>query len=250
MAAQKKFTKKYREQLLQDAKNGVGLDRYAGSSFPVGGQWGYSRSVSAPTGLLEKMDPADDYVSAVALFEAYKTIPTIEAADPVFWETLAHDELFPYVQKRWPVEGVSDLKTFVLNHWFVTKGMIRHALAGLWWAVKCSYDETAADPYELTRIMFKNYSFRSAFWGASTLIRCKSATLGILSFLKESPELLGNMEIAGRFITNYFNKLGATKQLAYLDRSFFVNELTRIKPEILKLRSREDISGAVASIME
>ena len=58
------------------------------------------------------------------------------------------------------------------------------------------------------------------------------------------------MEIVGRFITNYFNKLGATKQLAYLDRSFFASELTRIKPEILKLKSREDISDAVASIME
>lgn len=58
------------------------------------------------------------------------------------------------------------------------------------------------------------------------------------------------MEIARRFATNYFNKLGATKQLASLDRSFFKNELNRLKPEILKLKNREDISGVVASIME
>ena len=251
MAAQKKFTKKYRDELLQNVKNGIGLDRYSGASFPIEVRLGEAQGVEAPPAdLLDRMDPKDDYAAAVALFEAFKSIPIIQAADPVFWETLAHESLFPYVQKRWPVEGVSDLKNHVLNHWFVTRGLIRQALSGLWWAVKCSYDETAADPYELTRIMFKNYSFRTAFWGMSTLLRCKSATLGVLSFLRDNPDLQSNMEIVGRFTTNYFNKLGATKQLAALDRTFFQDELTRLKPVILGLKTREEISGTVAAVME
>lgn len=248
MAAQKKFTKKYRDELLQDAKNGINLERYLGASFPISGKWGESRYASAPTDLLGRMDPDDDCKSAIALFEAFKDIPAIEAADPVFWETLAHDALFSYVQKRWPLEG-NDLKNHILNHWFVTRGLIRHSLAGLWWAVKCSYDELSTDPYEFTRILFKNYSFRTTFYGMSTFFRCKAATLGILSFFKENPEFQNSMELTGRFITNYFNKLGATKQLAYLGRYYFKNELNRIKPEIASIKNREDISGKVSSIV-
>lgn len=250
MSAQRIITKRYRDELLQDVRNGIELERYTLDTFPIdNGKVGFSRNVEAPVGLLEKMDPKDDFKSAVALFEAYMKIPLIVAGNPVFWETLAHDNLFPYVKKRWPVEGV-DLKNHILNHWFVTKGMIRHSLAGLWWAVQCSYDENVADPYELTRFLFANYSFRTTFYGASTLIRSKEATLGILAFLKDNPDLQGTMELTGRFITNYFNRLGATKQLAYLDRGFFKAELTRLKPEILKLRNRDDIMSSVASMVD
>ncbi len=251
MALQKIFTRKYRDELFQNVKDSIGLERYKEKTFQIdANKVGVTRNVIAPDGLLEKMDTKDDFTSAVALFEAYKDIPTIVAGNIVFWEYLAHTDLFSYVQKRWPADDNVDMKNHVMNHWFVTKGMIRHSLAGLWWAVKCSYDESAPDPYELTRVLFKNYSFRTTFYGASTLIRCKSATLGILSFLKENPELQNSMELTGRFITNYFNRLGATKQLAYLDQDFFKNELTRLKPEIAKLKNREDILSSVTSVME
>ena len=249
MAPQRKITKKYRDELFVEVKNGEGLERYVETIFPVNEKKIGECRFSAPQGLLEKMNPTDDFESAVALFEAYKDISPLEAGDSVFWESLAHIDLFPYVQKRWTPDS-KDLKNYVLNHWFVTRGMIRHSLVGLWWAVKCSYDEEGYNPYELTEILFKNYSFRTTFYGASTLIRSKEATIGILSFLKDNADLQGNMEIIGRFITNYFNKLGATKQLAYLGRGYFYNELTRIKPEIVKLKNRGDIANSVNSMIE
>ena len=250
MSAQRIITKKYRDELLQDVKNEVGLDRYTLDTFPIdNARVGYSRNVEAQKDLLERMDPTDDLSSGITIYEAYKKIPLIVAGNPVFWESLAHDELFPYVRKRWPVENVN-LKNHVLNHWFVSRGMMRHSLAGLWWAVWCSYDDKTTDPYELTRFLFANYSFRTTFYGLSTLIRSKEATLGILAFLRDNPDLQGSMELTGRFITNYFNRLGATKQLGYLDRRFFYDELTRLKPEILKLKSREDLASAVALMVD
>ena len=245
MAAQKILFKKYRDSLLQEVKDEIELERYAGDTFDLpAGSFACSRNVIAPLGLAEKMDPADDFKSAVALYEAFKDIPTIVAGNPVFWETLAHDELFGYVKKRWPGKEDNTRKN-ILNHWFVTKGMMRHSLAGLWWAVKCSYDKDAADPYALTRIIFKNYSFRTTFYGQSTFIRSKEATLGILSFLNNNPDAFTSMELAGRFITVYFNRLGATKQLACLDREFFSAELERIKADIINLKNREDIMNSI-----
>ena len=250
MAAQKIMTKKYRDELFQETKDGVGLERYTRKVFPLDeNRLGETMQVSAPLDLLNKMNPKDDFQSAVALFEAYKSIPLIVAGNPIFWETLAHNELFSYVQNRWPVEN-ADPQNHVMNHWFVTKGLIRHSLSGLWWAIKCSYDDTADNPYELSEILFKNYSFRTTFYGASTLVRSKSATLGILSFFKDNPDLLISMENTGRFITSYFNKLGATKQLAFLSKEYYKNELTRIKPEILKIKNREDLAASIASIIE
>ena len=251
MTAQRLMTKKYRDAILQDVKDSINLECYKQDTFPINySNTGYSRDVEAPKGLLEIMDAKDDLKSGIAIFEAYKKIPLIVAGNPVFWETLAHDELFPYVKKRWPLDGAADLKTHILNHWFVTRGMIRHALGGLWWAVNCSYDKNATDPFELTRYLFANYSFRTAFYGASTFIRSKEATLGILTFLRDNPDLQGSMEITGRFIANYFNKLGATKQLVYLGRNFFINELNRLKPEIQNLKNREEISRSIMSMGE
>ena len=43
------------------------------------------------------------------------------------------------------------------------------------------------------------------------------------------------------FITKYFNNLGRTKQLAYLDRDFFYNELVAHLDDIKKINTREDI---------
>ena len=72
MSAQRIITKKYRDELLQDVKNEVGLDRYTQETFPIDNtRVGYSRNVEAPKGLLEMMDPGDDLISGIAIYGNY-----------------------------------------------------------------------------------------------------------------------------------------------------------------------------------
>ena len=64
----------------------------------------------------------------------------------------------------------------------------------------------------------------------------------VLAFLKDNPEITDNaFEYRGQFITKYFNRLGAVKQLAYLKRDFFYTTCERLKDKILSVVKREQL---------
>ena len=80
MALQKTFKEKYANQLQYEAKQGIGIDRYTKSEFE------YDKSqilmiptIEQPEGLLDKMNPSDDLVSAKKLYEAYENITPLQA---------------------------------------------------------------------------------------------------------------------------------------------------------------------------
>ena len=49
-------------------------------------------------------------------------------------------------------------------------------------------------------------------------------------------------------LSQYFNRLGAVKQLAYLDRNFFKEELMKKKPVLLTVTSKAQVLGKQGTI--
>ena len=207
-------------------------------------------NVYKPEGLLDKlMQTSSDFEAAKVLYESYKNITPLLASTEQFWAYLCHVDLFLYVQKRWG----TDLENpeYIEDHWFFGKhGYIRNCLASLWWSIHCSYDDSKEDPYELSEILFRNYSFRVAW--LKIMLRTKEGLLGILEFLKENPDILETaFENRSRFIAKYVNLIGGVKQLSYLNREFLKSELQKIKPVILKIMTRDDVQNkTVAEILE
>ena len=72
---------------------------------------------------------------------------------------------------------------------------------------------------------FRNDNIRTHYFGPSTIFRHREAVIGILEFLVENPDI-SNVHFSSRciYIIQYFNRLGAVKQLAYMDRYFFKEE--------------------------
>lgn len=238
------FKSSYVARLKDELRSGASLEKYGMPEFEFDrAQVKSLANVYHPDSLLEKMQSADsDFGAAKALYEAYKGISPLLASSEPFWVYLAHTELFPYCQQRWP--GVLDgtaAENYVLDHWFFSgNGMMRNALANLWWSAYFSYDDTREDPYELTEVLFKNSSFRIVWF--NVFLRLKQGLLGVLGFLKDNPELLGpGFEIKGRYIAQYINRLGGVRQLAYLPREFFYDEMTRIKDDIALIESEADL---------
>ena len=121
--------------------------------------------------------------------------------------------------------------------------MARNAVASLWWGVYFSIDEDREDPYELTQILFRNSSFRAIWF--TVFLRIKNGLMGVLEFLKENQELFDTpFENKGRFIANYFNRLGATRELSILPRSFFKEECYKIKDIISSINNESDLRKA------
>ena len=248
---QRTFKESYVKTLRDMVTMGVTTRQYAEEEFQFD-QAMVRRvaNVYQPNGLLEKLNPEAtteaDFQSAIALYEAYKNLPPIVASSEAFWVYLTHVDLFPYVQKRYPKVGTPEGGAkYILAHWFRSpNGIMRTALANLWWSVYCTVDESRGEDkkYDLTKILFTNYTLRVNRLGISTLFRHREAIIGLLSFFEKHPDLIDDhMSARGAYLIVYFNRLGAIKELSYLDRKFFISECEKQMDKLMKIESYESL---------
>lgn len=248
MQLQRTFKESYMKSLRDAVKAEIAIPLYKADYFEVDTtQVKRLANVYAPEGLADKLKEVwnDDFKAAVAIFEAYKNISLLLASNEAFWAYLTHVDLFSYAQKRWPkVKDSYCSSEYIIDHWFLgSNGLLRNAIASMWWSVYNTVDEERDNKYELTEILFKNYTLRVITFGSYSLIRHREAMIGILSFLKDNPEILNNaLEYRGQFITKYFNRVGAVKQLAFLKRDYFYSKCVVLKDKILSITSRNQLS--------
>jgi len=243
---QKEFIPSYVEELRDALQYPEGRAAYLSDVFPIQENCtSVLAGIVHPEGLEEKMlATKSEFEAAVVLYEAYKNISPLLASRDSFWAYLTHIELFQYSKRRWSI--TEDVKEdYIKDHYFVnTQSRItRNAVAALWWWVHFSVDPERDNPYELTEVLFRNYSFR-AIWFV-VFLRIRNGLLGVLEFLLENPDLyVPNFEMKGRFIANYFNRLGATRELAALPRDFFKQECYKFIDVIRSINTEDDLKKA------
>ena len=243
MELQKIFKPSYMDYL----KRHIHPVDYQGESFQYDTQQTKKLAgVYRAEGLLDRLDPTNDFKSAIELYKAYSNVSMLLASMPDLWVYLAHVDLFPYVQKRHSeVMSENVDSNYILQHWFKNDvSIFRMALPGLWWSVKLSVDEDRENPYELTEVFFKNQELRTNSFGPLMLIRHKPAMQGVLEFLKEHPELLEDgMNMRAIYIRKLFNSIGGYKSLVYMDKDFFKEELEKRLDVISRKFTREEIQN-------
>ena len=255
MALQKVFSKSYADYL----RNHINVENYLQESFDYDQtQVHQLYGITHPEGLLEKLDPSPekDIETAIAIYEAYPNLTPDFAQQDDLWIYLTHVDLFGYVKKRWDLNSIditdeAKAKNFILNHWHHNlTNFLRTTFAGLWWNVKMTVDNDREDPYELTRVMYNcGQDWRIMRFGELSLVRSKESMTGVLEFLKENPEITAeHFDARGQFISRYFNILGGTQQLSFLNREQYKEKLYRIKDRILEINSVEDIHHKQISI--
>lgn len=231
---QKTFKESYVKQIKQELLTGQSLEKYNSDTFEYDET--KLRNVAGvyyTPGLLEQLMGAnDDYDTAIALYKAFPMLPAVVAASESFWAYLTHVDLFPYVKKRWSsaIGKPNDISIY----WFFGKGYLRNALAGLWWSVDCSKTDDPQNPFELTKILFLNATFRTRV--LRIMLRTRNGLHGILEFLRDNSDVTDKaFEWRGRHIARHFNAMGAVKQLSYLDEVFFYRECVAIKPQLMEI---------------
>ena len=238
------FKEKYVLQLKVNIETGVSLENYSSNVFIYDKKQVLMMPNIAKTSiLLNKINPDNDFETAVQIFEAFKNLEPIQASDERLWTYLSHVDLYPYMIKRWDAvhKGTAkDAISYILEHWFLSStsqaGLLRHALSGLWWAVYLSVDEGRGDKYELTEILFRQLDFPTRTLGAYKLGRHKEAVIGILEFIHENEGLFKqNLQSKTRFITKHLNLIGGVKPISYYNRAFFKSELQKIADNIESL---------------
>lgn len=237
MASQQYINQVFLDNLKQEILDGVGLNRYYEDHFPIPEDAvRIIPQIKEPVGLASRMDHENDLLAAIELYREYKCLSPIQATDVYFWESLAHTNLYGYVKRRWPIERDTLTSDYIIQHWFVASSatVSRHTLASLWWPVYLTIDEDLRNPYELTEVLFRNQTFRTRTYGTSLIFPIKEANMGILRYILDHPDLAKNFEKVGLEIYKHFNRLGAVKQLACLDRKFFYEEMKKSHDTLLR----------------
>ena len=243
MELQKVFKRSYMDELRKN----IHVSDYQGEVFPYEpSKVNTLANVYKPEGLLERLDPEDDFASAIEIYKAYDMVTPLLASLPDLWVYLAHVDLFPYVQKRHSDVLKDDTtEEYIVDHWFKNKvSVFRMALPSAWWSVYLSVDNNRENPYELTEILFRNQELRTNSFGPLTLIRHKEAMMGVLEFLNEHQELLvDGMNMRAQYIRKLFNFIGGTKRLEFMPKDYFKAELGKRLDIISRKFTREEIQN-------
>ena len=244
MAIQKIFKDGYASALNNKVLRGEELNLYLNADFVYDeSETDWVGGLVQPEGLLDKMmslsDKSQDLQAAITLYENFRQLRPVVASEKPFWIYLGHADLYPYMHKRFLNDVTRLLQkdptkpSVILNRWFFPREFVRNHLAGMWWDVKCTIDETDSDPYIYTRTLFKYYDMRSMNFANYKMFRNKAQVKGILKCIGEHPEVFdGNWQIRIRHITKYFNRLGASKQLIALPWEFFYNTVDSLLDEV------------------
>lgn len=243
MERQKIFTRKYSEELRRNVETRTDLTGYSLTEFPYDDtQILVLQNKYKPDDLLNKMLNAEtDCQAAKELYKAYSSLSPLEASYQPFWDYLSHVDLYPVVRKRWPevFNGTAkNSSAYIQEHWFGKD--IMQCLSGWWWTVHMTVGDK--DDFSLTDFIFDKREDLRQNLGTSTLFRHKAFTRSVLRFLKENTDITSEFQIPRcRYIIQYFNRLGAIKQLTYLNERQFDAILVDIKPNILAIKSFNDL---------
>lgn len=247
MATQKTFTDSYASSLNEKVSRGEDLQLYLDSTFVFDeSQTRWVGGLVQPEELLDKMlkhsDKSQDLQAAITLYEGFRQLRSVVASEKPFWIYLGHVDLYPYMHKRFLndvmrlLQKDSTKPSVILNRWFFPREFVRNHLAGMWWDVKCTIDESDSDPYVYTRTLFHYYDMRSINFANFKMFRNKAQVKGILKCIGEHPEIFDTYsQDRVRYVTKYFNRLGATKQLIALPWEFFYNTVESLLGEISKV---------------
>jgi hypothetical protein len=189
---------------------------------------------------------------AILLYESYPDLNNLQATYESFWAYLSHTIFFDFLRKGLIghfKDGKDEgyLREYILNNWFLYSmsgsfshsSIMRHPLAGLWWAVKISiYEpEENSDLYVLTRILFRQKDFYSRTLGTYSLGRFQPAVKAVLEYIYFNPLIFENsFEAKTRFVCKYLNRYFGSRPLSAYSKDDILNVLTGYTAKISSVK--------------
>ena len=245
MANQKIYKTIYTQKLLESLSESAIIEKYRQPIFDYDEDAvlvlpGIESVVEQ--GLPDQMKPRNDFESAKSVYKSLEKLTPIQASDPRLWAYLTHVDLYEYMTQRWRdiITGETNKSDYIIDHWFVKtpsqQCLMRNAISGLWWAAYLSYDESRTDPFELTKVFFKDLDLPTRTIGTYKIGRHKEAIKGVLQFFKDFPDVMAShYEAKTRFIFKHFNVIGGSKPLSLFDMDFFYDECKEMIDEIERM---------------
>lgn len=224
----KLFTNAYLVELKDAVKNSKSLPLYSASSFPIKEECVWEHPIVTIDDDIKLLEPEGkdktqfEFENGKILFEKIHGLKPDYATDPRIWSCLSHTVFWNYMQKRSPVPSSpktnEQLVNHVLTHWFVENSsandLMRNEISKLWWIIYLTFDNKRRDPYELSRLAFRDLdqtrTIYSGYQGKN-----KKMISSILDFEKDNPKLFEpGRELKYRELMKKLNYYGSYKILS------------------------------------
>lgn len=178
----------------------------------------------------------DDFEAGKILFEAFKDLTPMQAAQSHFWQYLSHVDLYEYMRRRWNKVDQQDCDpNYIAEHWFYKQN--RNWLEGLYWSFKntVQINEDGSLDYTYTNFLFKEQNLRNrGIMPSATVFRNPEALKGVLRFCIEEMDKKDRGEdtvfdkyfeyriTAPKGVVQLVNKLaGVIEASAYTSQDFY-----------------------------
>lgn len=187
-------------------------------------------------------DPEDtDFENAKRLYDALKHIPESTACDVRLWEGLAFGKFYDYMKYRY---NPTDQKNYYRARWLFPgegkkRDLFRQGLSMLWWYAYLTYDDSLANPYELTEFCFKHKDFLISIYMRS-YSGSKNVRLGLIQALRDFERDGGSIEKKEIYngVVKYISFLGGAYLIDFYSREEIYekayDELNRINTALNK----------------
>lgn len=195
--------------------------------------------LTAPSSAKDKS--STDCDNAITLHKGLQ-LNRLQARDPRLWGYLTHVHFWKYMHKRWGVdtEKKDNPVTYIRSHYLIngsdSRALIRNGIAGLWWSAHLTFDSKRDDPYELTKVLFRQLDIASSLLERS-LGRVPTLTRSFLEFLDKHREIYVE-PTKGRFrvraLAKYLNQYGGFSVLDVLNKTQITQLLETKHAELIK----------------
>lgn len=184
----------------------------------------------------------NDLKNAILVFETFNELTPAEATDPKLWVTLAQNECWDYMRKRWPVEETSarNKAEYITQRYFIkgvnTKNLLRHGISRLWWTVYLTKDDNRENPYELTEEVFSMLDYTTHLL-TGTQGRNREFSKAVLSFVIENKDIFSNFkESRVRCLMRKLNYGAGYKIFSALSQNEIIKIIETFKDDLLQVK--------------
>ena len=192
-----------------------------------------------------KNNQKDEFSLAKILYEALP-LEANQASNNLYWLYLNLDSFFGYIKERWIQKWdedeeklMSELEKFFLSLEPSQNSLIKSPIAGLWWAIHLTVDESLTDKYYYSKIFLSERNLRDTNIGSYRIIRDKKVLQAVLDFYNKykdkelNGKRIGSEAIAQQMIKT-LNQIGGLTVLSYLRKDEVFQKLEKFKETIFK----------------
>lgn len=123
----------------------------------------------------EKDSAITDTENTKIVYKVLKGLTPTQAIDPRIWVYLTHVQFWSYMRKRWSFDDYSEnshtdanTRSWIRERYHFRGGaraMFRNGISRLFWFGHASYDETRANPWELTDVLVSKQDILETLFG-------------------------------------------------------------------------------------